>query len=186
VGGRWYSPREGKGQPFASRVVTPWSEESIGGYLRATVKNQSTADQAWTANLLMAVPFHVAVPGYTVYEGFVMCGTGAGGNVDIAVLDLAGNRLTSSGPTARAASVSVATTTMADFPLAAGDYYMAISADGVAALSGGAAVGIGLLEAAGVCQMASAYPIPSVVTLAVNSIQANLPMFGLTQRTVAP
>ncbi len=173
-------------RPFASRVVTPWSEESIGHFLRSSDKNLSTADQAWTANLAIFVPFHVAVPGFTSYEGFVMCGTGAGNNFDIGIYDLSGTRLTSSGATARTASVSVPTTTMTDYPLPVGDYYMAISGDSTSTFSGGLAVGIGTLEAAGVCQMASAYVLPSSATLVVNATQTNLPMFGITLRTVAP
>ncbi len=173
-------------RPFPSRVITPWSEESIGPYLRANNKATSTGDLAWTANLLMAVPFHVATSGFTVYEGFVMCGTGAGNNFDIAVLALDGTRLTSSGATARTASVSVATTTMTDYPLPVGDYYMAIAADSTSAFSGGLASGIGTLEAAGVCEMATAYVIPAAVTLAKNVTQTNLPLFGLTLRTTAP
>ncbi len=184
--GQLYTPPRGTVRPLGSRILTPWSEESIGGYLRAHGKNMSTADLAWTANLAMFVPFHVAVPGETVYEGFVMCGTGAGNNFDIGVYDTAGNRLTSSGATARTASVSVPTTTMANYVLGVGDYYMGISADSTSALSGGSAVGIGILEAAGVCQMASAYVLPASATFALNSTQANLPMFGLILRTVAP
>ncbi len=173
-------------RPAASRIITPYSDESIGGYLRATGKNNSTADEAWTANLAMFVPFHISVPGYTVYEGFVHCGTGAGNNFDIGVYALDGTRLTSSGATARTASVQVNTTTMTDYALAVGDYYMAFSADSTSALAGGSAVGIGLLEAGGVCEMAAAYVLPATATLALNVTQLNLPMFGLTLRSTVP
>ncbi len=172
---------------LTDRVISPWSEESIGFFLRATAKQTSTADMAWTANLAMFVPFHVSTPGYTVYEGFAMLGSGAGNNFDIGVYALDGTRLTSSGATARTASVQVNTTTMTDYPLPVGDYYMAIAGDSTSTFAGGtAATGIGTLEAAGVCEMAAAYVLPAAATLARNVTQTALPMFGLTLRTTAP
>lgn len=181
-----YAPPLGTVQPLAGRIVSPWSEESIGHFLRAAAIGIGTTDRAWTANLALFVPFHVAVPGHTVYEGWAACGSGAGGNFDIGLYDLAGNRLTSSGATARTAATQVSTAAMANYALPVGDYYMAFACDGTTAFQGQTLTTPGVIEASGCCEMAAAYPLPLSATLVKATTQAIMPLFGLNLRTVAP
>lgn len=167
------------------RVISPWDENSLGQELGIYNIPYTITDRAWPlANLALLIPVHISSPGLTLMEGQAFCGTGAGGNFDIGLYSISGTRLTSSGATARTASTYVATTTMTNFPLPVGDYYMAMSCDGTTNFGGAVTVVGGNAEAIGICEAGSAYPLPSSLTPVV-STRTLIPGFVLLLRTTS-
>lgn len=162
----------------ASRVVPELfsfvSTDVMGMAFTTTVPSSN----AWpAANVALFVPFSVVQP-VTVLEGWAACGSTGGGNFDIGIYDTAGNRLTSSGATARTATTTVNTTGMTNLDLFPDTwYYMAMSADGTNNYIAGI-IGAGFYEAMGVCEATSAYTLPNPATLA-RTTRAYLPLFGL-------
>ena len=179
-----YTPPVSSVRPHFSRVISPYSVEAI----RDAIVNYGAAfsgtDRAWVANLAVGYPFHVAIPGLTAYEGWALCGSGAGNNFDIGIVGLDGTVLTHSGATARSAGAYVATTTLTDYPLPVGDYYAVISCDSIANMAGPAPTAAAC-ESMGMVEATSAYPLTGTLTLA-KTTRAFVPMFGLTLRTVSP
>jgi hypothetical protein len=134
------------------------------------------------ANLALFVPISVPVP-VVVLEGWVQAGATAGGNFDIGVYDESGNRLTSSGATARVVSSHNDTTTMGNLTLLPDRvYYMAFAADGTNNYFS-MIPAAGLCEGFGILEATSAYVLPSSVTY-VKTTRAYVPNFGLNMGTV--
>lgn len=135
------------------------------------------------ANLALYVPFSVSET-CTVNEGYVITGATAGGNWDIGVYSAAGVRLTSSGATARTASVVDNSTAMTNLVLTPGvRYYMAFAHDGTSLFFSSTSIA-GLYEAAGVLESTTSYVLPTNPTLS-RTTRAYLPDFGLNLYTVA-
>jgi hypothetical protein len=164
--------------------ISPDSFESIGAYLSHIAQGGTGSSAAWPlANLALFCPFDVYSP-VTITEAYWENGATAGGNIDIGIYDEAGNRIVSLGTTARGSvSVLVTSTTLTATTLFPGRYYMAMSHDGTSNIFGIAPTA-GLLQAAGVCEMASAFPLPATATLAATT-RAYLPKFGLLVKSTA-
>jgi hypothetical protein len=115
------------------------------------------------------VPFRIA-EALTVYQ--MACGTGTAttGNFDLGIYDLSGNLLVSTGSTAKTTSFSERVVDVTDTALLPGAYYLAMAVDTASA----AYVGYTLANAAlgklvGIREVASAFPLPSTVTLATST-----------------
>lgn len=168
------------------RVIGTWSDAVLGVPLKTTGLTPNGTDRAWPgANAAVLYPFSVDRTGYIAYEGWVQCGTGAGGNFDVGIVSTDGVVLTSSGSTARSASAYVNTTGMTNYPLPVGDYYLALACDGTSNFVGFTATAAGQLTALGVKQAASAFPLSGTLTLD-DPTTALIFNFGITLRTVAP
>lgn len=144
----------------------------------------SAASITWVANLAVFVPFGLAQP-FLVKEVWWYNGSGAGNNIDVGVYDTAGNRLFSLGTTAQgSASAVVTSTTLTDYTLGPGDYYMAFACDGTTNDVGGWAAVANVAAALGIGQMATAFVLPDPATI-VPLTNAVVPYFGLNGYTVA-
>lgn len=120
------------------------------------------ASTAWpSANRAILIPFRLPKPA-TVYKATVGCGATGGGNFDVGVYDEFGNRLVSSGSTARSATSEV-NVDLTDTLLGQGVYYMALSADGTNTYVA-QAPNLNFLKACGVRQASTAFALPSTVT----------------------
>lgn len=95
-------------------------------------------------------------------------GTTAGGNCDVGIYDHEGNRLVSSGATARGAS-NETICNITDTLLYPDIYYMAMAHDGTSNIVG-FAPGVQRARLCGVLQMASAYVLPDPVTFAAVTV----------------
>lgn len=123
------------------------------------------ASTAWpSANLAIFTPVRVSVP-VTVYQMVVGCGATGGGNFDVGIYDVFGNLLVSSGATAQSASNDVVCN-VTDTRLMPGRYFFALAVDGTTNMQCRSASQVGLVHAAGIRNMASAYPLPSTATMA--------------------
>jgi len=125
---------------------------------------------AWpAANRAIFVPFEVPIP-LVATRMIWRNGSAVSGNVDAGIYDLAGNRLASIGSTAQSGTSTQQSVDLTDTLLRPGVYLMALALDnttGTIARWGNP--GVQMLEAAGVRQMASAFPLPDPVTLAAPS-----------------
>lgn len=162
-------------------VITPYHELSIGlPALRSAIAT-TAASAAWpSANRALFVPFRLPRQ-MTVYQGVVGCGSGSTGNFDVGVYDSAGNKIVSSGATARAASTEVVAN-MTDTAIGPGLFYMAVAVDGTTNIVQQVPAAVGLTKMLGVLEMGSAYTLPATATYATVSA-ANIPMMALYFRS---
>lgn len=154
--------------------------DGLEGY--AAYATGAAASTAWPlANLALFLPVYIPQRCIAYSVGF---GTGAtaGGNWDIGIYDLAGNRLKSTGTQSRTAS-AWNSNDWADYTMEPGWYYVAMSADSTANYSG-LAPAAGLCESLGVCEMQSAFVLPNPATL-VRTTRAFIPSFSINLRSVA-
>jgi len=128
---------------------------------------------AWPgANIAIFVPVLVASP-LVVYKLVAGGGVTTAGNFDIGIYDALGNKIVSSGATAKTASVEHVVD-IADTPIGPGLYYLAMSADGtnnyiLCTPSGTSPVPLQKARLAGTLQMAAAYPLPATATFAART-----------------
>ncbi len=174
-----------KPRQLYSKLVSPWSEECLGGSLASQNLTFGTTDFAWTIGQAIGVPFHVSQPGQTLVAGWCRCGSGAGNNFDVGITTLAGVVLASTGSKARTASTQVSQNMLASYVLPLGDYYMTLAGDTTSNMAGGAPAA-GICEAEGLVIAASAFPLAGkTLSWAVTTL-AFMPCFGFTLRTVSP
>ncbi len=134
----------------------------------------AAASAAWpSANLAIFVPFQLAVP-VTVYKMATGSGATAAGNFDIGIYDAAGNRLVSSGTTAKGASTEHIID-VTDTVIGPGTYYLAMSADGtnnyiMVTPSGTSPVPLQKTRLYGVVAAASSFVLPTSVTFAASTV----------------
>jgi len=128
------------------------------------------ASAAWpAANLAIFVPFRIART-VTVYKMATGAGATSAGNFDVGIYDAGGNRLVSSGATAKGNSVEHILN-VTDTVIGPGLYYMAQSADGtnnyqIVIPSGTTPVPLQKVRLAGVLNAATSYVLPATVTFA--------------------
>lgn len=133
-------------------------------------QNVAPASTAWpAANLAIFVPVRLPVSAI-VYRLVVGAGSTAAGNFDVGIYDSAGNRLVSSGATAKGASVEQIID-VSDTMLGPGIYYLAMSADGtnnysMITPSGTSPIPLQKTRLSGVMNVGSAYTLPASVTYA--------------------
>lgn len=128
------------------------------------------ASTAWpAANLAIFVPIIVPYP-VIVYKLVIGTGATAAGNFDAGIYDSAGNRLVSSGATAKPSSSEVVLD-ITDTQIGPGVYYLALAANGtdnyaLITPSGTTPVPLQKTRLYGVMQMATAYTLPNPATFA--------------------
>lgn len=146
------------------------------------IQSATPASAAWPlANLAIYVPIYFNEAG-TIFQ--VGCGAGAtaGGNFDIGLYDMAGNKIQTTGTQARTNSAWNAVN-WTDLAIAPGWYYAAMAADGTNNYSAHVPVA-GLLEAVGVCEQQTAFVLPATATL-TRTTRAFNPNITFTLRSVA-
>lgn len=143
------------------------------------------ASTAWpSANYAAFVPIRLSRP-YTAYKMVVGAGATAAGNFDVGLYDRYGNRLVSSGATAKGASTEHVLD-ITDTRIGPGLYYMALAADGTnnyvsITPSGTAPVPLQKTRAYGVLGMAAAYTLPDPATFAAAAF-AQVPAIAVLLR----
>lgn len=140
---------------------------------------------AWpTANLALFIPLTLPST-FTVKQMFYTRGATGGGNIDIGIYSETGTRLVSTGSTATAGVAGITTIDVTDTTLARGRYYLAFAHDGTTAtFRRYTTTAATWLAVAGGAQMAAAFPLPTTVTLALQTTNY-IPEFGFTTRTEA-
>ena len=144
-----------------------------------------TASVAWpSANLAIFVPVLLGER-CIAYKMVVGAGSTAAGNFDVGIYDSGGNRLVSSGATAKGASVEhVADIT--DTVLGPGLYYLAMAADGtnnysMVNPSGTSPIPLQKARLYGTLEAASSYTLPSTATMVARTT-APVPLIAVLTR----
>lgn len=165
------------------RIITPFSQESIGT-LAAGMADTANASIAWSpANTAVFVPFSLWKP-RTAKKMFVYNGATASGNFDIGVYNDSGTRLVSSGSTAQSGTDTVQEVDITDTALPAGQLlWLALAFDNTTATVNGKAHGAAAATVRGLMTMGSAFPLPSSATLATPSGLCRLAIFGVAFET---
>ena len=141
--------------------ISPYSQCSVG-----TSVLPAPAAAAWpSANRAYFVPFRLPIA-VTVYK--MACGTGTGttGNFDLGIYDSFGNRLVSTGSTAKTTASSERIVDVTDTFLLPGFYYLAMVTDGVTNYVQVVFNNLGKTKLAGIREMATAFALPATATLA--------------------
>lgn len=139
------------------------------------------ASAAWpSANLAIFVPFRLA-SSVIVYKMATGAGSTAAGNFDVGIYDSAGNRLVSSGTTAKGNSAEHILN-VTDTVIGPGLYYLAMAADGtnnyiMITPSGTSPVPLQKTRLYGVVAAASSFVLPTTVTFAASTF-APIPMIA--------
>jgi len=176
---------------MADFPVSAGLEEFSGGFLStSTILNRlsvtSSFSTAWpSANLAIFVPIRIPFP-VVVYKLVIGAGATAAGNFDVGIYDASGNRLVSSGATAKGASTEQVLD-IADTTIGPGLFYLAMSADGtnnyvMTTPSGSSPVPLQKVRLVGVVQMAAAYVLPATATFAAASTAVAIPAINAQMR----
>lgn len=158
------------------------SQESVGRILAAAGYGTSGG---WPANnRALFFPIDLVEP-FPVVEAFAIFGASPTGNVDFGLYDAAGNRLASTGSIAVTATTDLQAAALAYNLIPSQDAaYFAMACSSTATLvyraNGFTAVH---LNAQGIREMTSAFPLPDPVTFADVS-SAYLPAAGISKRTL--
>lgn len=170
--------------PAAPLFMSTVSPECLGTQIAARAMG-APASAAWgNANDAIFLPFTLQGP-ITVVKLWCVNGATVAGNLDMGIYDSSGTRLVSIGSTAQAGTSAVQEFDIADTVLAAGRYYIALShSDGTStvALFTAPAAG-GYWKSLGVAFQATAHPLPSTATLAVQN-SSQIPLIGWSARTL--
>lgn len=163
-------------------TISTSSMEALGD---CTGFTPATGSAAWpVANKALLIPFRLVVP-FTVKQISWFNGSVVSGNVDAGVYDIAGNRLVSIGSTAQSGTSTIQAVTCTTTPLAPGYYFMALAADNTTAtMTRFGSIGVTILEAHGMQEMAAAFALPSTITFA-NPASAYVPWMSLHSASVA-
>jgi len=143
----------------------------------------SGASTAWpAANAGLFFPVEI-IERCVAYGAFTASGITAGGNFDLGIFDTTGNKLASTGATARVAS-SWQSVAMADYTWEPGDYYIGMACDTTGTIIA-TAPAAGLCEAMGVAKDDTAYSsgLSATVTY-VRTTYAYVPVFGFETQSV--
>lgn len=165
-------------------IVTPGSYTSVGPGLSA-YNAALAASTAWpTANRAIFVPFFITQVD-TIRKGFTYNGGVANGNIDVGIYrdryDGSLDRVVSSGGAAMSGTTAIQEFAFSPVTLRPGRYYMAMACSSATAEFMPWTLVAALQKTLGIAQMASVYPLPATVTLAVSAFTV-LPIFGLSFR----
>lgn len=163
-------------------TLSTLSAESLGPTFLA-LGGATPASGAWpAANRAIFVPLTLSAP-FRTAKAWWANGATATGNVDCGVYTPGGTLLGSTGSTAQAGTSVVQSATLA-LTLLPGNYYLALSLSSTGTLlrTSGLSSAVGS-PAAGLAQMASAFPLPASATLAAVS-SSYVPLFGITSSAV--
>ena len=166
------------------RVLGPSSYTALGEVLAGTGVTRASA--TWpTANLAIFYPFFVTKTDI-IRKLYIFNGATASGNVDIGVYRDDGStadRVTSNGGSAQTGTSILQELTCQQLDIPPGLYYLAVAFDNITATTTRYALGIYDWKACGVAQMASAYPLPKLATLAAVA-NDYLPFAGIGFRSL--
>lgn len=161
-------------------TITTFDYFSVGTEDRVITSDPSSA--TWvSANRAILVPVYLPDWG-TVVKLFIANGSAVSGNIDMGLYDESFARLASIGSTAQSGTNDLQVFDITDTTIGPGRYYLAAAMDnttGTVLRNGSSLYG---QRASGLCQMASAFPLPSTITPA-SMANAFLPLMGLTYRT---
>lgn len=174
------NPPGGTAPLFMSTV----SPECLGTQIAARAMGAPASGTWGNANDALFLPFTLQ-GSITVVKLWCVNGATVAGNVDMAIYDASGTRLVSIGSTAQAGASAVQEFNIPDTALAAGRYYIALSQSDVTstmAIFTAPAAG-GYWKSLGVAFQATAHPLPSTATLAVQN-SSQIPLIGWSARTL--
>lgn len=128
--------------------------------------NRDNASGAAWPEAARALFIPVRVPtGITVYK--MVCGTGTGttGNFDLGIYDAGGNKIVSTGSTAKTTASSERVVDITDTFLGPGLYYLAMAVDDTGPYIA-RSPSLSVAKLWSIYQMATAFPLPTVATFA--------------------
>lgn len=154
--------------PFHAMDLVGGGHYSTGTALLGLNDVQASSTGWPAANLAIFIPMRLAVPA-TLYKLAIGAGATATGNFDVGVYDRFGNKIVSSGATAKGANTDHILD-VTDTRLGPGLYYLAMSADGtdnylMITPSGTSPVPLQKARLYGTLEAATAYTLPSTVTM---------------------
>lgn len=150
------------------------------------VNRAQTASVAWpSANMAIFIPVLID-ESCTIYKMTIGAGSTASGNFDVGLYDRFGNRLVSSGATAKAAGAEQVID-ITDTTIGPGLYYMAMAADGtnnysMVNPSGTSPVPLQKARLMGTLEAASSYTLPSTATMVARTV-APIPLIAMLARS---
>jgi hypothetical protein len=152
---------------------------NLGAHLGFVGGTDEGTNVIWpAANRALYMPFSLQ-EARVVKQGFVVVAVPSG-NIDMGIFAIDGTRLVSSGSVAVAGTNTIQVIDFADTLLNPGYYYHAISVNNtVAAFYRAVAASVAMLQALGLQQEASAFPLPATAT-PVNPATDYVPRSGLT------
>lgn len=131
------------------------------------------------ADLAILVPFRLSSPCKAQVIA-VINGGAASGNVDAGIYDCVGTKLVSAGSVAMSGTNAIQSFDVGDTLLGPGLFYMAFVVNNVTAQFIRWVPAVYFLEVVGCAQMASAFPLPAIATLATitNAYVPQMAVFG--------
>ena len=149
------------------------------------LNSTAPASTAWpSANLAIFVPIRVSRR-MIAYKMAIGAGATAAGNFDVGIYDVGGNRLVSSGATAKGASAEQIIN-ITDTQIGPGLYYLALSANGtnnymMVTPSGTSPVPLQKARLYGTLEAATSYTLPATATMVART-GALIPMVAVYLR----
>ncbi len=171
-----------------TQLTTITSGALMGPRIRTFSATVFPNSAAWpAANDAYLIPFEIGFPVY-VKEIFFISGTTPGtANFDLGIYDDKFARIVSLGATAATNTTDALQPAgggdIADVALAAGRYYMAMSAAATTITARAAVNANGFLRALGMFKMAAAHPLPATITAASMGTTAFMPTIGISTVT---
>lgn len=164
-------------------MLTPHSVNSIGAQITGTW-NTADASAVWpTAAKAIYVPFELAEP-LTVVKGFWLNGATAAGNIDIGIYKEDGTKVVSMGNTAQGTVNIIQEVDITDtFLPAPARYFMGLACSLGTATLFSIAPTAPICKAWGIYTQATASPLPSPATFALDATWAYVPLFGFSTQT---
>lgn len=150
-------------RPLNSITISTYSRESLGFALAALTPSVSASAVFPSANLAIYIPFTVYET-ITIVKLSILNGAAVSGNVDVGIYDAGGAKIISTGSTAQSGTSAIQTFDITDTVLSPGLYYLAIAMDNTTGAIENVTVTAIDVEALGVFQEASAFPLPSSAT----------------------
>lgn len=169
-------------------VVTPLHPHALGPYLLAAGQDLGgTGSGVWpAASRALLIPMRWPERATLRRLGLVN-GSAVSGNLDVGLYDASGNRLVSSGSVAQAGTNVVQWLDITDTEVLPDiDYYLAAVLDNVAGAAFRWATGLVTygLAAAGLREVATAFPLPATLTPSAAITTAYVPVVLASMRTV--
>ena len=159
--------------------IHTWSENALSG----AFLQSAPSGIAWpAANRALLIPFRLPVRA-TVYK--MGCGTGTltTGNFDLGIYDVNGNRLVSTGATAKTTASSERIVDVTDTQLMPGMYYLAMSTDGTQNYFGTAVGSAPICQLLGLREVDAGYVLPATVTFETYSSATLIPLVSAFLRS---
>lgn len=165
--------------------VLPFRISSLGRFsgqhmIQAFDTTVASSTAVWpSANRAFYMPVYLPSP-FTVARFWVQNGSNATGNCDVGLYSEAGDKLVSTGSTARAGATQAQYIGVTDARFGPGTYYLALALDTTAGSVGRLAGTIPTMRLGGIFQQDTAFALPSSMTPAALST-AYAPHFGFSQ-----